>query len=131
MQLVSNPWQFDVVVTTNLYGTIVSNLLCGLIGGPGLTSGTNLGPSYAIFEPGTRNTGSALVGKNVANPTAMLRAGVDLLRHLDLDSQADTIEKGINKTLIRDEVRTSDVGGSHGTLDVVEGVLKYVRENVK
>ena len=131
MQLVSNPWQFDVVVLTNLYGTIVSNLLCGLIGGPGLTSGKNLGPNYAVFEPGTRNTGSALVGKNVANPTAMLRAGVDLLRHLDLQIQADIVEKGINKTLIQDEVHTSDVGGSHGTSDIVNGVLKYVEENVK
>merc|ERR1712241_1284386 len=91
MQLVSNPWQFDVVVLTNLYGTIVSNLLCGLIGGPGLTSGKNLGPKYAIFETGTRNTGSTMVGKNVANPTAMLRAGVDLLRHLDLQSHADIV----------------------------------------
>jgi len=131
MQLVSNPWQFDVVVLTNLYGTIVSNLLCGLIGGPGLTSGKNLGPDYAMFEPGTRNTGSNLAGKNVANPTAMLRAGVDLLRHLDLGTHADIVEKGINKTLIVDEVRTSDLGGSHGTSDVVDGVLKYVKENVK
>lgn len=131
MQLVSNPWQFDVVVLTNLYGTIVSNLLCGLIGGPGLTSGKNLGPDYALFEPGTRNTGSTLVGKNIANPTAMLKAGVDLLRHLDLDTHADIVEKGINKTLIVDEVRTSDLGGSHGTSDVIDNVLKYVKENVK
>jgi len=131
MQLVSNPWQFDVVVLTNLYGTIVTNLLCGLIGGPGLTSGKNLGPKHAIFETGTRNTGSTMVGKNIANPTAMLRAGVDLLRHLDLESHADIIEKGINKTIIVDEIRTSDIGGSHGTSDVVNGVLKYVRENAK
>merc|ERR1712088_368189 len=130
-QLVSNPWQFDVVVLTNLYGTIVSNLLCGLIGGPGLTSGKNLGPHYAVFETGTRDTGSTMVGKNVANPTAMLRAGVDLLRHLDLESHADIVEKGINKTIIVDEVRTSDIGGSHGTSDVVNGVLSYIKENRK
>ena len=131
MQLVSNPWQFDVVVLTNLYGTIVSNLLCGLIGGPGLTSGRNLGPNYALFEPGTRNTGSNLVGKNIANPTAMLRAGVDLLRHLHLESHADVVEKGINKTLIVDKIHTSDLGGIHGTADVVNGVLEYVKEHVK
>lgn len=129
MQLVSNPWQFDVVVTTNLYGTIVSNLLCGLIGGPGLTSGRNLGPNYAIFEPGTRNTGSSLVGKNTANPTAMLKAGVDLLRHLELDNYADAVEKGINKTLIVDKILTSDLGGNHGTKDVADNVLQYVKEN--
>ena len=61
MQLVSNPWQFDVMVTTNLQGTIISNLVNGLIGGPGLSSGKNFGPEYAIFEPGTRNTGSGMV----------------------------------------------------------------------
>ena len=131
MQLVSNPWQFDVVVLTNLYGTIVSNLLCGLIGGPGLTSGRNLGPTYAIFEPGTRNAGSSLVGKNIANPTAMLKAGVDLLRHLDLENQADIVERSINKTLIVDEVRTADLGGSNGTSEVVENVLKHVKESTK
>lgn len=60
MQLVSNPWQFDVMVATNLYGTIISNLICGLIGGPGVTAGCNYGPRYAIFEPGTRNTGQFL-----------------------------------------------------------------------
>jgi isocitrate dehydrogenase (NAD+) len=55
MQLVSNPWQFDVVILTNLYGTIVSNLVCGLIGGPGIIAGANFGPQYAVFETGTRN----------------------------------------------------------------------------
>ena len=129
MQLVSNPWQFDVVILTNLYGTIVSNLLCGLIGGPGLTSGKNLGPNYAMFEPGTRNTGSNLVGKNVANPTAMLKAGVDLLRHLDLEPHADIVEKGLNKTLIVDEIHTADLGGNHGTTDLINGVLGYVKEH--
>ncbi len=84
MQLVSNPWQFDVMVLTNLYGTIVSNLVCGLIGGPGLTAGANIGPNYALFEPGTRNTGTNLVGKNEANPIAMLTAGTELLKHLGL-----------------------------------------------
>merc|ERR1712142_1279527 len=84
MQLVSNPWQFDVMVLANLYGTIVSNLVCGLIGGPGVISGSNIGPRYAIFEPATRNTGSYLVGKNRANPCAMLNAGAALLNHLFL-----------------------------------------------
>jgi len=55
MQLVSNPWQFDVLILTNLYGTIVSNLVCGLTGGPGITAGANFGPRFAVFETGTRN----------------------------------------------------------------------------
>lgn len=89
MQLVSNPWQFDVMVLTNLQGTIVSNLICGLIGGPGLTSGANFGPKYALFEPGTRNTGTKLEGQNKANPIAMLTASVDLLKHIGLDIYAE------------------------------------------
>ena len=88
MQLVSNPWQFDVMVLTNLQGTIASNLICGLIGGPGLTAGGNFGPRYALFEPGTRNTGTKLVGQNKANPVAMLTAGVELLEHIGLDKHA-------------------------------------------
>ena len=89
MQLVSNPWQFDVMVLTNLYGTIVSNLICGLIGGPGLTAGANYGTKYALFEPGTRNVGMSLVNQNVANPVAVLSAGVELLKHIQLTKHAD------------------------------------------
>ena len=58
MQLVSKPHQFDVMIMTNLYGTIVSNVVCGLVGGPGILSGKNYGDHYAVFEPGTRNTGT-------------------------------------------------------------------------
>lgn len=89
MQLVSNPWQFDVMVLTNLQGTIVSNLVCGLIGGPGLTAGANYGPKYALFEPGTRNTGTKLAGQNVANPIAMLTASVELLKHIEMKPHAE------------------------------------------
>ena len=60
MQLVSNPWQFDVVILTNLYGNIVSNLVAGLIGGPGLIGGSNYGPQYAVFETGTRNAAQVI-----------------------------------------------------------------------
>merc|ERR1712012_715085 len=122
MQLVSNPWQFDVMVLTNLYGTIVSNLVSGLIGGPSITADKNIGPDYAIFEPGTRNTGSSLVGMNVANPCAMLRAGADLLRHLKLDEQAALIDKAITKTLSMDKIHTKDLGGDASSSDVMDNV---------
>ena len=93
MQLVSNPWQFDVMVLTNLYGTIATNLICGLTGGPGITAGANYGPQYALFEPGTRNTGTKLVGQNTANPIAMISAGKELLSHINLDYHADVRPK--------------------------------------
>ena len=72
----SRPEQFDVMVLTNLYGSIVTNVVCGIVGGAGLLSGCNYGDHYAVFEPGTRNTGTAIAGKNLANPVAMLNASV-------------------------------------------------------
>merc|ERR1719320_1041193 len=130
MQLVSNPWQFDVMVLTNLYGTIVSNLLCGLIGGPGVTAGSNYGPEYAIFEPGTRNTGTGLVGQNVANPSAMIKASVDLLKYLDLNQHAGLIEKAMAKTLSLDKVHTKDLGGDATSTDVIQSVISHIKRQL-
>merc|ERR1712038_1351312 len=130
MQLVSNPWQFDVMVLTNLYGTIVSNLVCGLIGGPGVTSGKNYGPDYAIFEPGTRNTGTGLVGKNVANPSAMLKASVDLLKFLQLKEHAALIEKAVARTLSMDKVHTKDLGGSATSSEVMDNVIEHIKKQM-
>merc|ERR1719412_3041561 len=130
MQLVSNPWQFDVMVLTNLYGTIVSNLVSGLIGGPGLTAGKNIGPDYAIFEPGTRNTGSSLAGANVANPCAMLKAGVDLLRHLKWEEQASVIDKAITRTLSMDKIHTKDLGGEATSSEVMDNVIAHIKKQL-
>ncbi|CAG7721394.1 unnamed protein product [Allacma fusca] len=131
MQLVSKPSQFDVMLTTNLYGTIVSNVICGLIGGAGLLSGGNYGDHYAVFEPGTRNTGTAIAGKNVANPISMLNGAVDLLNHLELDHHARILRDAIMKTVNEDQIHTPDVGGSATSTDVVENVLKHLAQNVK
>lgn len=106
MQLVSNPHQFEVMNMTNLYGTIVSNVICGIAGGAGLLSGKNYGDHYAIFEPGTRNTGTAIAGKNIANPVAMLNASVDMLYHLGHKHHADAISDSIYKTICEDKIHT-------------------------
>jgi len=131
MQLVSNPWQFDVMVLTNLYGTIVSNLVCGLIGGPGIISGSNIGPRYAIFEPATRNTGSRLSGKNRANPCAMLNAGADLLDHLGLKYHSDLIKSAVDITVNVDRIHTGDLGGSATSMDVVQNIINHVKMAAK
>lgn len=131
MQLVSNPWQFDVMILTNLYGTIVSNLVCGLIGGPGIFSGANYGPRYAVFEPGTRNTGTKLAGKNVANPCAMLSASVDLLEHLKLDDHARIIRSAIFQTLNEDKIFTNDLGGQATSADVIQNVIGHVKRQLE
>ena len=127
MQLVSNPWQFDVMVLTNLYGTIVSNLVCGLIGGPGVISGTNLGPRYAIFEPATRNTGTRLTGQNKANPAAMLNASADMLQHLGLQYHSDLIRTAVFDTINLDKIHTADLGGQATSADVVQNVLDHIK----
>jgi len=130
MQLVSNPWQFDVMVLTNLYGTIATNLICGLTGGPGITAGANYGPQYALFEPGTRNTGTKLVGQNTANPIAMISAGKELLSHINLDYHADILGKAIDATLNGDKVHTEDLGGEASTREVVDSILLNIQRQL-
>lgn len=126
MQLVSNPHQFDVVLTTNLYGSIISNVICGLLGGAGLLAGKNYGDQYAIFEPGTRNTGTGIAGKNIANPIAMLNAAVDMLRHLGHKRHAVLIQNAINKTL-NEGVHTRDLGGQATSREVVDNIMKHIK----
>ncbi|XP_044256584.1 isocitrate dehydrogenase [NAD] subunit gamma, mitochondrial-like isoform X2 [Tribolium madens] len=126
MQLVSKPHQFDVMIMTNLYGSIVSNVVCGLIGGAGLLSGKNYGDHYAIFEPGTRNTGTAIAGKNIANPIAMLSASVDMLHHLGHVQHAELIQRAIEKTICEDKIHTPDLGGSARSTDVVQRIIDHI-----
>ncbi|GMR48044.1 hypothetical protein PMAYCL1PPCAC_18239, partial [Pristionchus mayeri] len=95
MQLVKRPQQFDIMLMPNLYGNIISNIACGLVGGPGLVSGMNFGEHYAVFETGTRNTGSSLAGKDKANPTSFIRASVDMLRYLGYTNYADIISDSL------------------------------------
>lgn len=128
MQLVSKPHQFDVMIMTNLYGTIVSNVVCGLVGGAGLLSGKNYGDHYAVFEPGTRNTGTSIAGKNVANPIAMLCASVDMLEHLGHKQHAELIDKAITKTVCVDRIHTPDLGGSASSTDVVRSIVDNIMQ---
>lgn len=128
MQLVSNPHQFDVMITTNLYGTIVGNVISGLIGGAGLLSGVNYGDHYAVFEPGARSTGTAIAGKNLANPLAMINASVDMLKHLGHTFHAQAIENAVHKTITEDRILTKDVGGSSSSTEVVQNVLRRLAE---
>ncbi|XP_018007684.1 isocitrate dehydrogenase [NAD] subunit gamma, mitochondrial [Hyalella azteca] len=128
MQLVSNPGQFDVMVTPNLYGLCVQNVVSGLAGGPGLYSGKNFGDKYAVFEPGTRNTGTQL-RPNVGNPIAMLNASIDMLRHLRLHSYAQVIDDAIRRTLCVDKIHTQDLGGTASSMDVVQNIILNIRRS--
>lgn len=126
MQMVMNPQQFDIIVTPNLYGLVLQNLVTGIAGGPGLYSGGNYNELYAVFEPGTRNTGSDMP-PNVGNPVAMLQAAVDMLYHLDLYEHAATISWAIYEAIVTDRVHTQDLGGNATTRDVMNSILKYVK----
>ncbi|VDM41291.1 unnamed protein product [Toxocara canis] len=111
MQLVSHPQQFDVMLMPNLYGNVISSIACGLVGGAGLVSGVNIGDKYAVFETGMRNTGRALAGKDVANPTSFIRAGLDMLRFLGLNQHADLISDALFIALTERNMHTADIQG--------------------
>ncbi|KAI7883039.1 hypothetical protein K492DRAFT_175795 [Lichtheimia hyalospora FSU 10163] len=123
MQLVSRPQQFDVMVMPNLYGSIVSNIGAGLIGGPGLVPGCTIGREYALFELGCRQVGLELQNKNVANPTAMLLSAVMMLRHLNLNEYADRISNAVHCTIETGKVRTKDLGGNSTTEEFTAAVI--------
>ncbi|KAH8383799.1 hypothetical protein KR009_010589 [Drosophila setifemur] len=123
MQMVSNPNQFDVMVTPNLYGAIVDNLASGLVGGAGVVAGASYSSESVVFEPGARHTFAEAVGKNLANPTAMLLCGVKLLRHINLPTYGEVIQNAINKVLLDGKVRTKDLGGQSTTNDFTRAVI--------
>ncbi|XP_012255659.2 isocitrate dehydrogenase [NAD] subunit beta, mitochondrial [Athalia rosae] len=127
MQMVSNPRQFDVMVTPNLYGNIVDNLASGLVGGAGVVAGASYSAECVVFEPGARHTYSEAVGKNVANPTAMLLCSVKLLNHVNLRSYAEQIRDAINRVLNDGKIRTKDLGGQSSSTDFTKAVIYSLR----
>lgn len=132
MQLVSNPYQFDVMVMPNLYGNIVGNVGAGLIGGAGLAPGENIGENVVIYEPGARHTYKAKAFQNVANPTAILLSSIHMLKHLGLSSSANLIESALYRVYKSTDIRTMDLGGKCTTSGFVQAVndqIGYLLEN--
>ena len=123
MQLVLDPWQFDVIVTTNLFGDILSDLIAGLIGGLGLAPGANIGANAAIFEA-VHGSAPDIAGKGVANPAALLLASCLMLDHAGLHDQGDRLRGAIRHAFVTDGVRSRDLGGSAGTADVTAAVIR-------
>jgi isocitrate dehydrogenase len=112
-QMVKKPEQFDVIVTTNMNGDILSDLGSGLIGGLGFAPGANIGDNFAIFEA-VHGSAPKYAGKNTINPTAVLLSGVMMLRHLNEFEAAAHIEQALLRTLVLDKVLTRDVLGNQG-----------------
>ncbi|NXD55774.1 IDH3B dehydrogenase, partial [Corvus moneduloides] len=148
MQLVQNPYQFDVLVMPNLYGNIVDNLAAGLVGGAGVVPGESYSAEYAVFEMGARHPFAQAVGRNIANPTAMLLSASNMLRHLkyvlgcqgefwggseglipcfplfsSLEYHSNMISDAVKKVIKGGKVRTRDLGGYSTTSDFVKSVI--------
>jgi len=111
MQMASRPQQFDVMILPNLYGNIVTNIATGLVGGPGLFPGANIGLHGAIFEQGARHSGRSIAGQQLANPTATILGGVLMLRYLKMEEHADAIENAVMSVFRDTKSRTRDVIG--------------------
>jgi isocitrate dehydrogenase (NAD+) len=126
MQLVMNPWQFDVIVTTNLFGDILSDLCAGLVGGLGLAPGSNIGSEAAIFEA-VHGSAPDIAGKGVANPCALLLAAADMLDHLDMVDRGARIRQGIRDTLAAGDRITPDLGGTGSTGTFADALVEHVR----
>ncbi|CBX90321.1 isocitrate dehydrogenase (NAD(+)) idh1 [Plenodomus lingam] len=127
MQCVSRPQQFDVMVMPNLYGGILSNIGAGLVGGPGIVPGCNMGRNVAVFEPGCRHVGLDIKGKDQANPTALILSAAMMLRHIGLDDHANRISQSVYK-VIADGVRTRDMGGNTTTNEFTRAVLNQMEK---
>lgn len=123
MQLVSHPQKFDVMVMPNLYGNIIDNLASGLVGGAGVVPGASYSPECVIYEPGARHTFGSGVGKNIANPTAMLLCAVKMLRHINLHDYATKLEDALKLVISTGKCKTRDMGGYASTTDFTRAVV--------
>ncbi|WP_162053989.1 isocitrate/isopropylmalate dehydrogenase family protein [Pontibacter pamirensis] len=122
MQLVVKPEQFDVIVTTNLFGDILSDLCAGLVGGLGVVAGANIGDEMAIFEA-VHGSAPDIAGKGIANPTALLRSAIMMLHHLGLKDEANRIEAALEATLANKEECTGDLGGKANTMQFAQNII--------
>lgn len=122
MQLVTRPEKFDVIVTTNLFGDILSDLAAGLVGGLGVAAGANIGKEIAIFEA-VHGSAPDIAGKNIANPTALLKSSVMMLYHIGETASAQKLEGAIDETLQNKDQCTADLGGTAGTKEFADNII--------
>jgi isocitrate dehydrogenase (NAD+) len=123
MQLVMNPYQYDILLMENLYGDILSDLCAGLVGGLGLVPGANFGHECAIFEA-VHGSAPDIAGKNLANPTAVLRSALLMLGHLGEHDAALKIRNAIDEVYRDRSKLTRDVGGTAGTSEFADAIIE-------
>ena len=128
MQLVTVPERYECIVTTNLFGDILSDLAAGLVGGLGVVAGANVGDHTAVFEA-VHGSAPDIAGTNVANPTALIRSAEMMLRHLDEKAAADAIARALEDTFATPECLTKDLGGNCSTSRFADAVAARVSEH--
>lgn len=126
MQLVMRPEQFDVIVTTNLFGDIISDLCAGLVGGLGLAPGANIGKDCAIFEA-VHGSAPDIAGKGVANPCALLLGAVQMLEHIGQVDAAKRLKQAIIDTMSDKDHLTPDLGGTGSTQSFAAAIIQHIK----
>ena len=127
MQLVMNPYQYDILLMENLYGDIRERSLRAFVGGLGLVPGANLGTECAIFEA-VHGSAPDIAGKDMANPTALLQSAVLMLHHIDEAEAAERSADGAGQVYAREDALTRDVGGTAGTQAFADAVLAAIEK---
>lgn len=123
MQLVMNPQQFDVIVTTNLFGDILSDLCAGLVGGLGMAPGANIGADIAIFEA-VHGSAPDIAGMDIANPTSLILASCMMLDHLEMEDKSGCIREALRNQIASGDSVTRDLGGTAGTKGFTDALLQ-------
>ena len=123
MQLVMRPEEYDVVVLENLYGDIVSDLCAGLVGGLGVVPGANIGAEAAVFEA-VHGSAPDIAGRGLANPIALMRSAILMLRHLEREDEAARLSAALRQVVVQEEIRTRDLGGTASTNEFTEAVVR-------
>ena len=121
----TKPEQFDVLVTENLYGDIVSDLCAGLVGGLGLAPGANIGEHGAVFEA-VHGSAPDIAGKGLANPTALLFSALMMLRHIGENDKATKIGRAVLKVLSEGQTVTGDLGGKATTKEYTDAIIRQI-----
>lgn len=126
--LAKSPERFDVIVTMNQYGDILSDLCAGLVGSLGLGAGANIGDQCAVFEA-CHGSAPDIAGKNLANPSSLILSGAMMLRHIGEEAAAEAVERSVREVITEGRHITRDIGGTAGTDEFTEEVVKKIRKN--
>ena len=126
MQLVLNPWQFDMLLCTNLFGDILSDLMAGLVGGLGMAPGANIGDDCAIFEA-VHGSAPDIAGKGIANPISLLLAAGQMLDHVGRGDLALRLRTAITETLNKDKIATGDLKGTASTQEFTDAIVRRLQ----